>query len=1016
MLLRAAIFAVLPAALVQALGNESCAEGQAKSSLEEFPQAADTGFQESLPLQLIWPPSRETFPNLALITLCVWLVVGNAMMSKESDAEKEHQRRRARQIFSELAQTQHEDAESCKRWAAYNGRKDTLMKMACERLAQLQQEQPKTRETLESLFSQIAVETGFALEDRPEAALDPKRIFEVLVDEVEDCQVKDIASVRAHLGKDYAKLCASFTEVHRILLERLLEKLENIFTKTQNAFEKANDPRYTMFASGVKLMEVLELCKKVKQQFYPSSWMGLREPAVSDPTAQKLLKQMKEGNTLLRAIKKSQPSRLLQLLGFFEPQTFLYLLCSFLTRLFGGSIGPARGYLFNQVVLSSSLENWQEPVLYYLGCICVIFFFDWYVNDWLSMVATAKATGLLKHSLRTKLFEAVMRQDTEFFEANDSSAIQDRVKHDCDHVADHIIYIPMDIVGIISSISWHVLLIYTFCPGMLLRTLAVGLIIAPLFMVLNRLTDKIRRKDDRSVRTMRSQTDEMLSKVRAVREFSREAQEAVELDRSERVQMRSMIFMHIMGHVQHMLIFTALTGGELANYYFGASLVNSGDLNPVKLIQIGGMVYHITFSMRHLMEQVPRLMRCIIPAGRVFELLESKSLIEPMPGDQKAPFETKNGGIELEFNDVTFAYPLMPEITVLRRLSLTIPAGKTVAICGERAAGKSTIFALMQRMYDVEFGNGEVIVNGRPISHWDVRGYRRNIAILAQKGLLFKGTVKENLLYGLNEEEKCARGFHTAEGDIELQRLLEMSGAWDIVKAFPLKMEQRIGTGGVSLSGGTEQCLYIARGLVKQPAMLLMDEATSAMDTHTQKKAADGIAAEQQRLGFSIVQVAHRIETLRRCDILYFVEHGKVVETGGLQSMNGNAIEELSNVEIEYEKLVNPETGKEEDCLAKGFYRQLHEAYYDLHFHEMALPALIKKVRCLEQQLAKANAEKEAKLAPLLVKLPPPPLPLDRITTEKVGAAKDGAHRADNCLQLSSPMAMLPLARALSLA
>merc|ERR1712190_197335 len=134
----------------------------------------------------------------------------------------------------------------------------------------------------------------------------------------------------------------------------------------------------------------------------------------------------------------------------------------------------------------------------------------------------------------------------------------------------------------------------------------------------------------------------------------------------------------------------------------------------------------------------------------VFELLESKSLIEPMPGDKKASFEKKNGGIELKFQDVTFAYPLMPEITVLRHLTLTIPAGKTVAICGERAAGKSTIFALMQRMYDVEYGNGKIIVNGHPIAHWDVRSYRRNIAILAQKGLLFKGTIKDNVLYGLN--------------------------------------------------------------------------------------------------------------------------------------------------------------------------------------------------------------------------------------------------------------------------
>merc|ERR1712193_313945 len=145
-------------------------------------------------------------------------------------------------------------------------------------------------------------------------------------------------------------------------------------------------------------------------------------------------------------------------------------------------------------------------------------------------------------------------------------------------------------------------------------------------------------------------------------------------------------------------------------------------------------------------------------------------------------------------------------------------------------------------MYDVEYGKGEIIVNGMPLSHWDVRGYRRGIAILAQKGLLFKGTIKENILYGLNEKEQKTRNFHTPDGDEELQRLLEISGAWDIVKEFPLKLEQRIGTGGVSLSGGTEQCLFIARGLVKQPALMLMDEATSAMDTHTQKRAADGIA------------------------------------------------------------------------------------------------------------------------------------------------------------------------------
>lgn len=757
-----------------------------------------------------------------------------------------------------------------------------------------------------------------------------------------------------------------------------------MLTKTRNGFDNSKDPRYACFASGVKLSEVITLAVKIQKQFFPKRYFGLKSPYTTDPTGLKFLTKLKDAKGLVREINKNQPSRLRQMLACFEIQTFGYLACATITRIFGGSIGPVRGYLFNNVVLSASLEDWQAPVVYNLACIGVIFFIDWYVNDWLSMVATTKATSLLKHALRTKLFEAVMRQDSEYFEANDGSAIRDRVQHDCDHVADHVIYIPMDIVRALSSITCHVLLMYSFCPEMLPRTMVTGAIIAPLFMILSRFTNSLRRRDDRTIRSIRSQNDEMLNKVKAVREFSREAQEATELDRGERVQMRSMIFLHIMGHVQHMVIFTLLFGGEMFNYYYGASLVNQKLLNPVKLIQIGGLVYHITFTMRHLMEQVPRLLRVMIPASRIFELLESKSLIEPMPGDEKAPFEKKNGGIELEIRDVTFAYPLMPEITVLRHLSLVIPAGKTVAICGERAAGKSTMYALMQRMYDVEYGKGEIIVNGMPLSHWDVRGYRRAIAILAQKGLLFKGTIKENILYGLNEKEQKTRNFHTPDGDAELQRLLEISGAWDIVKEFPLKLEQRIGTGGVSLSGGTEQCLFIARGLVKEPALMLMDEATSAMDTHTQKRAADGIAAEQKRLGFSIVQVAHRIETLSRSDVLYFVQHGKVVEVGGMETLNGTAVEELSAVDIEYADVLNPETGKTEERLVRGFYRQLHEAYYDLDFHNMDLAQLIKKVRSLEQQLERANSEKGSRFAPLLQKLKPPPeIPLQRAATHQ---------------------------------
>lgn len=192
--------------------------------------------------------------------------------------------------------------------------------------------------------------------------------------------------------------------------------------------------------------------------------------------------------------------------------------------------------------------------------------------------------------------------------------------------------------------------------------------------------------------------------------------------------------------------------------------------------------------------------------------------------------------------------------------------------------------------------------------------------------------------------------------------------------------------------------------------MLMMDEATSAMDTNTQKRAAGGIAAEQKRLGFSVVQVAHRIETLTRSDVLYFIEHGTVVEVGGLKSLNGTAVEELSAVKIEYTELLNPETGLKEERLTRGFYRQLHEAYYDLNFHKMSASQLVKKVKSLEDQLTTASLEKAAKLAPLLQRLPAPPaLPLERSATQPKIPPRQNPK--EDTVQRKSRIPMLELAR-----
>jgi len=355
----------------------------------------------------------------------------------------------------------------------------------------------------------------------------------------------------------------------------------------------------------------------------------------------------------------------------------------------------------------------------------------------------------------------------------------------------------------------------------------------------------------------------------------------------------------------------------------------------------------------------PRVLELLIPADRVFTILESKSAVEPNEGDAPArPFVPSNGVFSFTFEAVDFAYPTLPEHSVLRGLSLHVPAGKTVALCGERGCGKSTTIELIKRAYDPEPDRGRVLVNDAPMQSWDVRSFRRHISIVSQSVHLFGGSIKHNLLYGLSLEERRQRGFDGAEGalkeaaDAELQRVCDMAGC-DFINDYPLRLETRLGTGGIKLSGGQKQCIAIARALIKRPALLILDEATSALDAKTQAHVATAIAAEQARLGFTVVQVAHRLETLKGSDIIYFFKHGRIVEVGGEQTLERTAVDELLKVPIAAKTVVNPETGAPTKVLKAGFFHDMwNRAQGIISPEEMDAETLAKKRGELEKELA----------------------------------------------------------------
>jgi ATP-binding cassette, subfamily B, bacterial len=244
---------------------------------------------------------------------------------------------------------------------------------------------------------------------------------------------------------------------------------------------------------------------------------------------------------------------------------------------------------------------------------------------------------------------------------------------------------------------------------------------------------------------------------------------------------------------------------------------------------------------------------------RVFEILDHPNDIESPPGAKPFPA----GPVAAEFDDVTFCYPGRPE--VLERFSLVLPAGKVTALVGHTGAGKSTVAALLLRYYDPILG--AVRFNGTDARELDLDALRQNIGFVAQDPFLFDGTVEDNL--------RLARE-NASEG--ELWKALEAAAAKDFVERLPDGLSTRIGERGIRLSMGEKQRLTIARVLLKNPPFVILDEATSSVDTLTEaciQKAVDQLV--QQR---TTLVIAHRLSTVRKADQIVVLEHGRILEVG----------------------------------------------------------------------------------------------------------------------------------------
>jgi len=293
--------------------------------------------------------------------------------------------------------------------------------------------------------------------------------------------------------------------------------------------------------------------------------------------------------------------------------------------------------------------------------------------------------------------------------------------------------------------------------------------------------------------------------------------------------------------------------------WFAIRMVANGEIAPAELAQFGAFSGLVAASFAQFPELMTQLQRALGATERVREIL--KEDIEPE--DAEAPRTRFRG--EIEMRGVEFAYPTRPEAIVLRDFTLTAAAGQRIALVGPSGSGKSTAVSLLYRFYEPL--KGDILIDRQPIREMSLTTLRLNLAMVPQEILLFGGSIEENIAYG--------KPGSTRE---EIERAARLANASQFIETLPEGYATLVGERGTRLSGGQRQRIAIARAILADPAILILDEATSSLDAESERLVQDALDVLME--GRTSIIIAHRLSTVRRCDQILVMSGGTVLERG----------------------------------------------------------------------------------------------------------------------------------------
>lgn len=463
------------------------------------------------------------------------------------------------------------------------------------------------------------------------------------------------------------------------------------------------------------------------------------------------------------------------------------------------------------------------------------------------------------YDIRSDLYGKIQRLPLRWFDTKRTGDVMTRVVEDVTNMERVLIDgVEQGLVAALQVIGIGVYLYFFLNPEVALwAMLPVPLLMIGAWIYSTRGRDRYRNQRE-AASDLNALLHDNISGIRQIKAYAAEAEEHGRFNRfSDQLRQATLRMMKWWAFYSPGMSFVRMTGYVLV-LAFGGRAVMNGALTPGDFVQFLLFLSLFYEPIDRLNSLNQMILSGRAAADRVFEILDSEE--EPNADVGEALPEVLRG--EVRFADVSFAYQDQP---TLRRVNIMALPGQTVALVGTTGAGKTTVLSLLSRFYEAT--GGMIEVDGVDISRLSKASLRDRMGYVTQEPFLFNGTVRENLLLARRDA-----------GEADLWRALEAAHAADFVRELPGGLDTNVGERGVKLSGGEKQRLSIARALLKNAPILLLDEATASVDSETERMIQDALDCLMQNRTCFVI--AHRLSTIRNADRIYVLEQGEVVEEG----------------------------------------------------------------------------------------------------------------------------------------